>query len=189
MCMLYTRKGDTGTTQLYGMKERLSKADVLPEALGTLDELNSYIGLCKTLVVNTSLSVQVGKKQYVFSSILHEVQENIFTIQAELAGAPKKIRKSKVSILEKITDTIETLVPPIHSFSISGGTPLSAHMDIARTVARRAERRVVHAHELFPTKIGVHTLAYLNRLSSLLFALARFINHTEQVREVSPTYS
>lgn len=185
--MFYTRKGDTGTTQLYGKKERFSKASLLPETLGTLDELNSYLGLCK-VSVSSDLAVRVGKRNVQVKNILHTVQENLFILQAEIAGAKKSISKSKVTTLERITDFIEKSIPPIHSFSIAGGTCLSAQLDIARTLARKAERRVVAVHELGHQKVGIHTLSYINRLSSLLFALVRFVNHHEHIKEKSPTY-
>jgi len=187
--MLYTRKGDNGTTQFFGNKERFSKASVLPEALGTLDELNAYIGYCKARVRESEMMLLVGKRNKRLSEIFHEVQECLFTIQAEIAGAEKSIKKSRVTELEKITDTIERIVPPIHSFSIPGGTILSAEFDIARTLARKAERRIVSVHDTVTgRKVGVHTLAYCNRLSSLLFALVRYIHHIEHIKERSPTY-
>jgi len=189
--MLYTRKGDKGTTQFFGATERFSKASILPEALGTLDELNSYIGYCKAKVREGGYTLTVGKRKKSLAEILHRVQECLFTIQAELAGAEKSINKTKVTELEKSTDSIERVLPPIHTFSIPGGTVLSAEFDIARTLARRAERRVVGVSEQTSEqrKVGGYTLAYLNRLSSLLFALARYVNHVEQVHEESPTYS
>ena len=188
--MLYTRKGDNGTTQFFGNKERFSKASALPEALGTLDELNAYIGYCKAKVSKSELMLLIGKRNRRLSEIFHEVQECLFIIQAEIAGANKSIKKSKVTGLEKITDSIERVVPPIHAFSIPGGTILSAEFDIARTLVRRVERRIVAVHEMSSRKaVGVHTLAYCNRLSSLLFALVRYIHHIEHVKEKSPTYS
>lgn len=185
--MLYTRKGDKGTTQLYGNNERFSKASLLPETLGVLDEFNSYVGFCK-VTTPSDLYVPIDKKKVQVKKILHTIQENLFIIQAEVAGAKKSITKPKVVAVEKITDGIETLVPQIHSFSIAGGTPLSAQFDIARTLARKAERRIVAVHDSGQQNIGAHTLSYINRLSSLLFALVRFVNHSEHVRESAPTY-
>jgi cob(I)alamin adenosyltransferase len=187
--MLYTRKGDKGTTKVYGCDERFSKASPLPEALGTLDELNSYLGLCRAALQGRSIAtVPVGKRPRSVERIVHEVQETLFIIQAEVAGADKRVSKQKVASLESVTDTIERIIPPLHSFSIAGGTYLSAHFDVARTIARKAERRVVAVHEAGKRPITAHTLAYLNRLSSLLFALARYANHVDEVREEAPTY-
>ncbi len=190
--MLYTGKGDKGTTQTFGgEKVRISKASELPEALGTLDELNSYIGLAKVFSRNTvDVRVTTGssKKGKVCSEILREVQESLFIIQAEVAGAPKSIGKARLTDIEKLIAAIEKLIPPITKFSIAGGTEVSAMLDVARTIARRTERRVVVVGEMNLRKLSPNTLAYLNRLSSLLFALARFANHAQNVQDESPRY-
>jgi cob(I)alamin adenosyltransferase len=188
--MLYTGKGDGGTTKTFGPnQERISKASELPEALGTLDELNSFIGLAKVWARSAQdTGVLVGKKSYATSALLRDVQENLFIVQAEVAGAPKKIGKRKVTQAEVIINTIEGELPPITSFSIAGGTELSAVLDVARTLSRRAERRVVGVHEQGMRKMSPHTLAYLNRLSSLLFALARLTNKQSGVAEEAPLY-
>ncbi|HWH07330.1 MAG TPA: cob(I)yrinic acid a,c-diamide adenosyltransferase [Candidatus Paceibacterota bacterium] len=187
---LYTGKGDNGTTKTFGCDQgRISKSSEIPEALGTLDELNSYLGLCKARARELeNFGVMVGKKTYAVSALLREVQENLFIVQAEVAGAPKKIRKPKVTKVELIVNTIEKQIPPIVSFSIVGGTELSALLDVARTLSRRAERRVVAVHEGGLRKISDSTRAYLNRLSSLLFALARLANAKAGVAEENPSY-
>lgn len=187
--MLYTRKGDSGTTGVFGRKDRFSKSSPIPEALGTLDELNSYLGLCRAdMHGRSACTVSVKGKNRTLETIVHEVQQTLFIIQAEVAGADKKVSKVKVGMLEAITDSIEATIPPITSFSLAGGTYLSALFDVARTIARRAERRVVEVHEEQLQHISVHTLAYINRLSSLLFALARYANYVEGVHEEAPTY-
>jgi len=130
------------------------------------------------------------------------VQQNLFIIQAELAGAPPRRGKpltvtvDKVKKMEKIIDQIEKELPPIKSFFIPGATAVGALLDYARAVARRAERRVVAATLVAATpseidgliKIGPHSLAYLNRLSSLLYALARLVNHQSGIKEQAPDY-
>ncbi len=187
--MLYTGKGDKGTTKVIDSKERFSKGSDMAEALGSLDELNSFLGLCKFKARQTQEEkVVLGKKEEKTSEILREVQENLFIIQAQVAGADKKIMKSKVTKIESITNTIEKEIPPIKSFSISGGTELSALLDIARTLARRTERRVVLIKESGLRKLPGNTLPYLNRLSSLLFALARLFNHRSGIKEENPSY-
>jgi cob(I)alamin adenosyltransferase len=187
---LYTGKGDGGTTKTFGCdQQRISKSSELPEALGTLDELNSFLGLAKVRAKQVQDSgVKIGKKTLTTSRILRDVQENLFTVQAEVAGAPKKIGKPKVTEIETIVNTIEKEIPPITAFSIAGGTELSAILDVARTLSRRAERRVVAVHELGLRKMSDNTRAYLNRLSSLLFALARLANHKSGIEEEHPTY-
>ncbi|KND50136.1 MAG: hypothetical protein AB203_04105 [Parcubacteria bacterium C7867-008] len=190
MPTLYTGKGDGGTTKTFGCdQQRISKATELPEALGTLDELNSFLGLAKIRAKQVQdSSLQVGKKSYSISAILRDVQETLFIVQAEVAGAPKKVGKVKVTHVEKLIAAVEGEIPPVVSFSIAGGTEVSALLDVARTLARRAERRVVAVHELELRTLSPHTRAYLNRLSSLLFALARLANHKSGVVEENPTY-
>jgi len=188
--MLYTRKGDGGTTSLFGCNQRLSKSSSIAEALGTLDELNSYIGLIRADIRGRgAFSVPVGKQKKGLEVLLEDMQQALFIVQAEIAGAEKKMPKGKVTTLERITDTIEQSIPPIHSFSLSGTTYPSALFDVARTVARRAERRVVEVSEEGEVRIGKHTLAYMNRLSSAFFALARYASHIEGAEEDAPTYT
>ncbi len=182
--MLYTRKGDTGTTKTFGCDQRISKSSAIAEALGSLDETNSFLGLCK--VHPKAKNYKLKTKS--FSEIVHSVQQNLFIVQAELAGAPKTISKDKVVEVETIIDTIEKELPPIKTFFISGGTELASLFDFARTLSRRAERRVVGVNEESKMKIGADTLAYLNRLSSLLYALARFSNHKCAINEEPPSY-
>jgi cob(I)alamin adenosyltransferase len=187
--MLYTRKGDKGTTKVFGRNERVSKSSPLPEALGTLDELNSYLGLCRAdMRGRSAFTIPVRGKNRNAEAIVYDVQQTLFIVQAEVAGAKKKVSKAKVTALEAVTDSIEKTIPPITSFSLAGGTYLSALFDVARTISRRTERRVILVHEDGIQRISVHTLAYLNRLSSLLFALARYANYVDGVREEAPTY-
>ncbi|MEK7574908.1 MAG: cob(I)yrinic acid a,c-diamide adenosyltransferase [Patescibacteria group bacterium] len=183
--MLYTRKGDSGTTKVFNSPPgvRISKSSCQTEALGAMDELNSFLGLCKVKGIDSGFRINDSG----MGEIVHTVQENLFIIQAELAGADKSITKEKVDELEKITDSIEKELPPIKTFFISGGTELASLFDISRTLARKAERRVIgHIEKGIP--VGEHTLAYLNRLSSLLYALARFANHKSGILERSPNY-
>ena len=172
--MLFTGKGDKGDTGLFGCKQRISKSSAVAEALGSLDEINSLLG-----VVKMSAPEQVAE-------ILAQVQQNLFIIQAELAGAAKQINAEKVAAVEAIINGAEKELPPIKTFFVSGGTILAAQLDHARTVARRAERRVVAVVAERP--LGEFTLAYLNRLSSLLYALARLANHQSGIKEESPRY-
>jgi cob(I)alamin adenosyltransferase len=192
--MLYTGKGDGGTTKTFDAAPgvRISKASELPEALGTLDELNSFVGLAKVKAASgPDPKVPIGtstKRTRTVSSILADVQETLFIVQAEIAGAPKRVGKPKVVQAELIINTIEQLMPPITTFTVAGGTELSATLDVARTLARRAERRVVGVMELGLRKVSPNTKAYLNRLSSLLFALARFSNESAGIARQSPKY-
>ena len=164
-------------TTVFGCDQRISKSSAIAEALGALDEINSFLGLCK-----------VHKESVSFSEIIHKVQQNLFIIQAELAGAQKSISEDRIKEIEKIIDAVEKELPLIKTFFISGGTELSALFDVARTIARRAERRVVKVSEEGKQKISENSLAYLNRLSSLLYALARLTNHKSAITEQIPDY-
>ena len=177
--MLYTGKGDDGTTKIFGCnQQKISKSSEVPEALGALDELNAFIGFVK---------VQSARETRI-ANALRKAQENLFIVQAEVAGADKKIQKSAVEDAEKLIGEIEKEIPQLKGFSIAGGTELSALLDVARTLSRRAERRIIAAKDAGACKISEETLSYMNRLSSLLFALARLANHLAGVEEETPHY-
>ena len=177
--MLYSGKGDNGTTTAFGCdQQRISKSSELPEALGALDELNAFLGFVKMSAVAEPR----------IATVLRDVQETLFIIQAEVAGADKRVGESAVKNIEKIVNDIEKEIPKLKGFSIAGGTELSALLDVARTFARRAERRVIAVKELKLHELTPETLAYMNRLSSLLFALARLANHLAGVAEETPKY-
>lgn len=191
----YTRKGDSGSTKTLrqGHGVRISKSSCATEALGALDELNSFLGFVK--VRSLQLPLEVGGKP--LAELFHTVQENLFIAQAELAGADKRITSEKVKTLEAIIDSAEKKLPPVKSFSIGGGAPrgrynaareLAAQIDIARAIARRAERAGVAAVDKKEATLSAGTLAYLNRLSSFLYALVRFLNHGAGVPEAAPSY-
>jgi cob(I)alamin adenosyltransferase len=184
--MLYTRKGDAGTTKDFKSKsgERKSKSSCQTEALGALDELNSFLGLVK--VKSASITWKVKGKSP--ANIIHWTQNCLFSIQAETAGANKKNGQEKVKEMENLIDEMEREMPPIKTFFISGGTELAALFDISRTLARKAERRAVVAVEKKEIILDPATLAFLNRLSSLMYALARLTNHKSGITEEPPNY-
>ena len=187
--MLYTRKGDKGDTSAFGCCKRFSKSSALTEALGSLDELNSLLGICKIksncfkfkIKTNTITRNSINK-------IIENIQNNLFIIQAKIAGADKKITKEKISEIENIIDSIEKQLPPIKSFFIPGGIELAVYLDYARAVSRKIERMVVAYFESEKIQPNDESLAYLNRLSSLLYALTRFVNFKLKVKEKSPLY-
>ncbi len=185
--MLFTGKGDKGTTKVFDTEKgkRISKASPVAEALGTLDEVNSFLGLCKVASAESGFSLNSQS----FEHIVHTIQENLFIIQAELAGADKTLYEQKLRDAEALIHGAEKELPPITSFFISGGTELASRFDIARTLSRRAERRVVEVVESGEREMGEWSLAYLNRLSSLLYALARLTNHLSGIVEESPSYT
>jgi cob(I)alamin adenosyltransferase len=184
--MLYTRKGDEGTTKTFGCDQRVSKSSTIAEALGSLDEINSFLGLIK--VKSQNISFKLPAKEILVSETTDRIQQDLFIIQAELAGADKTISEDKVKWLEEIIDGIEQTLPPIKTFFVSGGTELATLSDVARTIARRAERRVVGVVSEGKIKVGKDTLAYLNRLSSVLYAFARSFNHIANITEKAPNY-
>ena len=176
---LFTGKGDKGTTTTFGCNQtRISKSSELPEALGALDELNAYLGFVKVRAADITR----------IATAIRGIQENLFIIQAETAGADKKLKDGTVEKMSEVVNEIEKEIPKITGFSIAGGTELSAMLDVARTLARRAERRIIAVKEMNLRDLSSETMAYMNRLSSLLFALARIANHLAGVKEENPRY-
>ncbi|MBI5733212.1 cob(I)yrinic acid a,c-diamide adenosyltransferase [Candidatus Jorgensenbacteria bacterium] len=185
----FTGAGDSGSSKVG--KTELPKDDPIFWALGGLDTLNSWIGLCRVEAVKMNSRTIRGALDV--PVILKEVQEVLFIAQAEVAAIgfgqkdnQKKVTEEKILSMERVMERIDAVVPPITKFIIPGGSELSARLDVARTVARRVEREVLwlkRTHE-----IDQPLLKFLNRLSSLLFALARYVNHMLEIRETHPTY-
>lgn len=166
--MIYTKTGDKGTTSLVG-GSRVSKDDVRVEAYGTVDELNSHIGLLAELIK------PMGGGYY---DELKAVQNNLFTLQTLLATEDEEICRrlpqldeNEVEMLERQIDTISDMLPKLHNFVIAGGNTTGAQCHVCRTVCRRAERCVVTLSR--ETHVDDVLLRYLNRLSDFLFVLAR----------------
>lgn len=164
---------------LLGTKERFPKNSPIYDALGTLDELNSLLGVCRTHSSGRKDGIDVAGE-------IRSIQERLFIIQAELAGAPKSILPEHIKELESTIERFEILIENPHAFVIPGTTKLSALFDYARSVSRRAERRVLDAHTT--REVSSSTRTYLNRLSSLLYALARCTAKEEGEKELSPSY-
>ena len=163
---IYTKTGDKGTTALFGGK-RVSKADLRIDTYGTVDELNSYIGLVRDQPVNASRK-----------NVLVEIQDRLFTIGSILATEPgntkvkvPSLSESDITLLEKEIDTMDAQLPPMKSFVLPGGHQSVSFCHVARTVCRRAERLVIalDAEE----KVDGLVVQYLNRLSDYLFMLSR----------------
>src|SRR4026207_1989725 len=175
---IYTKTGDGGTTSLIG-GTKVSKAHLRIEAYGTVDELNSYIGLCKDVL---------GEQN---SAILPEIQDRLFTIGSALACDPEKetkmkipdLHESDVVLLEKEIDKMNETLPVMKSFILPGGHVAVSTLHVARTVCRRAERCCV---AMMKKKMEVDSLIikYLNRLSDYLFVLARFAAHQTGAVEI-----
>lgn len=175
---LYTKTGDQGTTSLFG-GQRVSKASLRVEAYGTVDETNSVIGLVRTQTAGFQRE----------DDLLKSIQNDLFVLGADLAtpvtatGPSQVPRISDLHIkeIEKQIDFYQAACPPFRFFVLPGGTPLAAHLHVARTVCRRAERIVVQLSESSPEFENI--IVYLNRLSDLLFILARFVNLQTGVSE------
>ncbi len=164
---IYTRTGDAGETGLIGGR-RVPKDHPRVEAYGAVDELNAHLGAARALARGGQVATLLG-----------EVQHRLFDLGAELAtpparSAPAGVRAEDVAALERAIDRYQQRLPPLRAFVLPGGTPLAASLHVARTVCRRAERRVVALSRAEPVRAEV--LAYLNRLSDLLFVLARAAN-------------
>ncbi len=181
----YTKNGDEGETTLFvdGCLKKISKDSLLIEALGALDELNSFLGLCK---IKSSEQKAGPFGEHLISDFLEIVQNDLFMIQAELAGARKKLGKNRTEEIERIIDHAEKEIPVIKNFVIPGGCESSALLDFARALARRTERKMVAAKK--EAEVGAEALKYINRLSSLLFVMARLANVNYGIKEKEPEY-
>jgi cob(I)alamin adenosyltransferase len=169
---IYTKTGDKGTTSLiYG--QRVAKNDLRVEAYGTCDETNSMIGLALSHLFNENF-----QGEEIIDTIYHKIQTNLFHVGAELATPKGKEVKwtlvtSDIEEMEKQIDAWNELLPELTNFILPGGHPAGAAFHVARTTARRAERCAVSLGE----EVNPLVLAYLNRLSDLLFVTARYVNH------------
>lgn len=177
--MLYTRKGDGGTSGLFGTTVRLPKDSPIYEALGTLDELTSLLGFCRACASRKEFGSEIA------SEIL-TIQQCLCIIQAEVAGSQKKIDREQVLLLEQTIDRFEAQIENPHAFIIPGSTELSGLLDYARAVSRRAERAVTAV--AIERGVSDHTRSYLNRLSSLMYVLARYSAVREEAAELAPSY-
>jgi len=179
---IYTKKGDTGQTALPGKK--VSKSDCLIEALGNLDELNSFLGFVAALSGRNYLK-----------KILPKIQNHIFLIQAEVASQDQTTSKPSFSYiseknvlsLEKAIDKIEELLSPINKFILPQGARDSAALHVARTICRKTERALVRVNLEKPFE-NPNILKYINRLSDFLFVLARFSNKINNISDIHPDY-
>ncbi len=181
---VYTKTGDTGTTALFG-GTRVPKDHARIESYGTVDELNSYIGLIRDQEINQN-----------YKNILIEIQDRLFTVGAILATPPEKellkngekrlqnlgIVESDVELLENEIDTMEDSLPQMTHFVLPGGHTTVSYCHLARCVCRRAERLAVHLSHNEP--VAEIAIKYLNRLSDYLFVLARKLSSDLNATEV-----
>ncbi len=174
---IYTKQGDDGKTALIG-GERVSKHHSRVESYGTVDELNSHIGVVRAQIQGTAEE-----------SLLAEVQNDLFTIGSFLASAsgsnqklPKALDDAKINKLESEIDRLTATLPPLQNFILPGGTVIGAQAHVARCVCRRAERLVVNLRD--NEEVPDFVVIYLNRLSDYLFTLARFLDHNNGGTEI-----
>ena len=169
---IYTRTGDTGATSLFGGK-RVLKSEELGDAYGSIDELNSWVGLITSETTHEHLK-----------ALLHDIQSDLFTIGGSLAGWKTNLSplETRVPQMEVEIDAMEEKLPPLSNFILPGGALSASRVHIARSVCRRVERQVVALAQ--KQKIDSSIIKYLNRLSDLFFMLARFINKNEGAEEV-----
>lgn len=183
---IYTKVGDTGETTFY-TGEHVKKCDCRIEALGAVDELNSVIGLVSSTIVGDN-AIHKEIKQ-----MLERLQHDLFTVGAEVAMMTgndasrnlPKITEQHVRDLELMIDDLQSKLTEQRSFILPGGTQLSAWLHFNRTVARRVERHIVGLCE--KVTVNPELLKYLNRLSDLLYVLARYANK-EVLKEQQPIY-
>ncbi len=176
---IYTRKGDRGETGLLG-KKRISKASLRIEAYGTVDELIAALGVAASQLKDPSIGKSIERLQ----SALHLVCAELAT--PDLKRDAYRISEKHVEVLEKHCDELEAKLPALKNFILPGGVPAGAQLHFTRTVARRAERRVVELAE--QEAINPEVIRYLNRLSDLLFLIAAWVNHKAGVSERHPDY-
>lgn len=181
---IYTKTGDTGTTSLFG-GQRVSKHNLRIDSYGTVDELNSYLGLIRDQEIDDTTQKNIIK-----------IQNELFTLGAMLATPPEKatlkngkdrlsipkINEEVISFLESEMDKMNEELPAMTHFILPGGHPTVSYCHIARCICRRAERICVALNETEPLNNDI--LVYLNRLSDYLFVLARNLSNTLQVNEV-----
>ncbi|MGB5822348.1 MAG: cob(I)yrinic acid a,c-diamide adenosyltransferase [Saonia sp.] len=181
---IYTKTGDKGTTALFG-GTRVSKHHIRIESYGTVDELNSWLGLIRDQEIEEP-----------YKQVLTHIQDKLFTVGAILATDPKKsmlksgkerlnipkISASDIAFLEEEIDAMDNSLPPMTHFILPGGHTTVSYCHIARTVCRRAERMASHLHENEPFEENV--LSYINRLSDYLFVLARKLSKDLKAHEI-----
>ena len=173
---IYTKTGDKGETGLFGGK-RLPKSHLRIEAYGTVDELNSFLGLLKDSITNEETG-----------PLIKDIQDNLFTIGSRLASDPDKemkvpeIKEEAITVLEQAIDEMEKTLPALKNFILPGGHTTVSFCHIARCVCRRAERRVVALS--LESEVEPIIIHYLNRLSDFLFVLGRKIGQDLNAPEI-----
>jgi cob(I)alamin adenosyltransferase len=178
---IYTKTGDKGDTKLFD-GTAVRKNDMRVEAYGQVDELHAFIGAAAAFL-------QGNPEERELAALLADIQRDLFSVGAQLAdpnhhGKKQKSRldAARIQVLEESIDRFETELPPLRQFILAGGAPAGAMLHVARTVCRRAERRVTALAET--VELDSLNIEYLNRLSDFLFVLARLVNHRQGQQEI-----
>jgi cob(I)alamin adenosyltransferase len=168
---IYTKKGDSGLTGLYGGR-RVSKAHLRIEAFGTVDELNSALGVAR--------SAQLGKD---VDAVIEQIQHQLFELGSQLATPTEsehqqaRLTAESIAMIERSIDRFDDALPQLTQFILPAGCPGATALHLARTICRRAERGVVRLSDVPDEHVAKDAIVYLNRIGDLLFVLARFVNH------------
>jgi len=179
MSKIYTKTGDMGTTGLLG-GGRVAKDDLRIDAYGTIDEFNAAVGMARALGL-----------EHDFETLLARVQDELFAVGSALADPNPDgpfqavVGAEHATRLETDIDALEAELPPLTRFILPGGSPQAAHLHLARTICRRAERLVVKLARHPGEHVSGHLVVYLNRLSDLLFVLARAVNYRAGMLDVT----
>lgn len=177
---IYTKQGDTGQTQVFAKEVlRLDKDDALLECYGTLDELNAWVGLIHTRLATLPDIDATALENH--SRQLQAIQQHLFAIGFAISDQAQ-LSDEMITALELAIDAMQQQLPPQTKFILPGGHPLAGEVHVSRTVARRAERRLVSLNK----QHNVHPLAlsFVNRLSDYLFVFSRWLNHNTQYPDV-----
>lgn len=176
---IYTKTGDKGETSLFSGK-RVSKSDIRVETYGSVDELNSLLGVARSFL-NIEFSPEVKK----LDLQIEDIQQTLFycgSYLADLSDALDDIDLGKkTKAFEQEIDAMTEKLPPLNNFIIPSGGQAGAHLQLARAVSRRAERQLVRLNQ--QSKVDASLIKYVNRLSDVLFTMSRFINHIEKKKE------
>ncbi|MBZ0178595.1 MAG: cob(I)yrinic acid a,c-diamide adenosyltransferase [Melioribacteraceae bacterium] len=174
---IYTKTGDTGETSLFGGK-RVKKNHARIEAYGTVDELNCVMGIARSFNDDDSIDKTIS-----------DIQNQLFVLGGDLATPleNEKVKINRISEfdivnLEQMIDELSEKLPPLRNFILPGGSKTAAQIHFARTICRRAERKVYTLSEL--ENVGIYVLRFLNRLSDFLFVFARYVNHSSNTPEI-----
>lgn len=194
---IYTKRGDSGKTDLFGMTKKISKSSIRVSAYGEIDELNSIIGLIRATLTtaykskNKNSTLQKNYKN--IEKALEKIQNDLFIIGADLATPKinkkhnklskiKKIGTKDINKIEKIIDNFSKNLDPLKNFILPGGSILASLFHVSRTICRRAERTTVELSE--KEDINENIIPYLNRLSDLLFVFARISNKLLKIKDI-----